>query len=89
MTFRLLHGHRPHLFRHQARQPFVIAMRRVPMHSGRSPTVAASTRLARSGSSKYAEQTSVWKRLAIKATTFISVSAGCPPPPQGWRSPPE
>ncbi len=38
-------------------------MRSVPMHWGRRPSVAASTRLARSGSSRYAEQTSVLKSL--------------------------
>jgi len=42
--------------------------------------VAASTRLERSGSSRYAEQTSVRKREAISATTFISVSAVSPLP---------
>src|SRR6185437_9388 len=36
------------------------------------------TRLERSGSSRYAEQTSVRKRAAMSATTFISASAGRP-----------
>ena len=54
--------------------------------AGRRPTVAASTRLARSGSSRYAEHTSVSKRLAIRATTFISVSAGLPPSAASWPS---
>ena len=40
--------------------------------------IAARIRFARSGSSKYAEHTSVLNRWAIKATTFISVSAGLP-----------
>ena len=59
--------------------PSCKASRSVPIHCGRSPTVAARTGFARSGSRRYAEHTSVSNRFAINATTFISVSAGFPP----------
>src|ERR1700677_3027979 len=51
-------------------------MRSTPTDCARSPTVAARTRWVRSGSSRYVEQTSVLKRSAISATTFLRVSAG-------------
>jgi hypothetical protein len=60
-------------------RPSWMGMRNLPMQLGCRPRVAASTRLERSGSSRYAEQTSVRKRMAMRATTFIKVSAGLPP----------
>src|SRR5881397_517429 len=53
-------------------------MRTRPTLSGRRPIVAASTRLARSGSSRYTEQTSVANRRWIRCTMFVSVSEAFP-----------
>jgi len=52
MLFHLLNCDRPDLLGDQAGEPSWMPIRRVPIHSRRSPSVAASTRLARSGSSR-------------------------------------
>ena len=59
-------------------RPSVMRMRTCPTLSGRRPTVAASTRLARSGSSRYTEQTSVAQRSRISVAMLDSVSEGLP-----------
>src|SRR6185436_17010678 len=59
-------------------RPSVVRMRTRPTLSGRNPIVAASTRPARSGSSRYTEQTSVSNRRRIKWTMLVSVTAGAP-----------
>ena len=52
MPFHLLHGDRAHLLGHQAGQAFIQRHAQRADAFGRRPSVAASTRLARSGSSR-------------------------------------
>ncbi len=60
-------------------RPSCSARRTCPTDACRRPTVAARIRLALSGSSRYAEQTSLPNRDAIRRTTRARTAVGSPP----------